>query len=143
MKANIIPRGIISTELSLKKTQSEVSVISFDVDVQPYHTSAHDMPKPFLLHCLAWRGVAEFLYKFFRQGQMVEIIGDYYLTDSQGEQELCDYAVVEKANFLGEDSSRQAKIVIEPHKFPSGSSLAQEMENAPDEYWVPDEDSPF
>ena len=65
--------GRVSKDIELRKTQSDIPVCNFSIAVQ--RPGANKEDKPDFFDCVAWRGTAENISKFFGQGDGIGIIG--------------------------------------------------------------------
>lgn len=65
--------GRISKDIELRKTQSDIPVCNFSIAVQ--RPGANKEDKPDFFDCVAWRGTAENICKYFGQGDGIGIIG--------------------------------------------------------------------
>lgn len=63
--------GRLTANPELKTTPNGVSVCAFDIAVPRPGTA----DKTDFLKCVAWRGTAEFVAKYFTKGQRIEITG--------------------------------------------------------------------
>lgn len=95
---NICLMGRLSADVELKQTQSGVSVCSFTLAVnRPNVKDTTDW-----INCVAWRGTAEFITRYFRKGNMIAITG--VLTsrkhqDNNGNNRTAFEVVVDRAEF--------------------------------------------
>lgn len=103
MVNKMILQGRLVRDVELKYTQSQVANCEFSVAWSEKYKEAET--KCFL-RCKAWRGVAEFVSKYFFKGQ--EIVIDGHLVteewDKDGEKKSRTICVVEKASFCGPKS---------------------------------------
>ena len=100
---NICLTGRITKELELKKTTSGVSVVSFSVAVDRDYKVNGEKATDFI-PCVAWRGTAEFVSKYFQKGDMIAIVGSLEsrkYTDKDGNNRTVWEVKAEKANFCG------------------------------------------
>jgi single-strand DNA-binding protein len=72
MLNNVILMGRLTKDIELRQTQSETPVCSFTVAVD---SGYGDDKKTDFINCVAWKGTAEFLAKYFSKGQMVALVG--------------------------------------------------------------------
>lgn len=63
--------GNITADPELKTTPNGISVCSFTVAVRRPNTK----DKTDFINCVAWRACAEFISKYFRKGQRIEVDG--------------------------------------------------------------------
>lgn len=95
--------GRITKDVELKTTQSGVSVCSFTVAVNRRFKNAEGNYDADFINCVAWRGQAEFLSKYFDKGSMVGIVGSIQTRsyDSDGHKVWVTEVVADEVNFVG------------------------------------------
>lgn len=90
--------GRLSADVELKQTQSGVSVCSFTLAVnRPNVKDTTDW-----INCVAWRGTAEFITRYFRKGNMIAITGvltSRKYQDNNGNKRTAFEVVVDRAEF--------------------------------------------
>ena len=67
--------GRLTYAPELKKTQSGVSVLSFRLAVDRRGRGQNGERETDFINCVAWRGTAEFISKFFEKGDLIAITG--------------------------------------------------------------------
>ena len=65
--------GRMGSDVELSKTKSDISVCNFSIAVQ--RPGANKEDKPDFFECVAWRGTAENICKYFHKGDGIGIIG--------------------------------------------------------------------
>ena len=65
--------GRLAGDVELSKTKSDISVCNFTLAVQ--RPGANKEDKPDFFDCVAWRGTAENICKYFHKGDGLGIIG--------------------------------------------------------------------
>lgn len=68
--------GRICTDIELKTTANDVSVCSFRIAVQRRFKNAEGNYDADFISCVAWRGQADFISKYFSKGKGIEIVGN-------------------------------------------------------------------
>ena len=71
----IILGGRIASDIELKTTPSGVSVVSFSIAVNRRGGKQGEEQKSDFFSCVAWRGTAEFITRYFRKGSAIYIFG--------------------------------------------------------------------
>ena len=71
----VILTGRIASDIELKVTPSEVNVCSFRVAVNRRFKNAEGQYEADFISCVAWRGQADFISKYFNKGDPIEIVG--------------------------------------------------------------------
>ncbi len=114
----VILGGRITTDIELRTTPSGVSVVSFLVAVNRRGAvKPGDEQKSDFFSCIAWRGTAEFISRYFRKGSAICVIGaieNNNWTDDKGMQHYGDRVMVDEAYFV--DSKADA---------PGGAAVAK------------------
>jgi single-strand DNA-binding protein len=123
--------GRLTADVELKQTQNGTSVCSFTLAVQrPKVSDTTDF-----LNFVAWRNQAEFIWKYFKKGDMIAITGaltSRKFTDREGANRTAFEILVDTADFCGgkRDDSAQANTTVTQEK-PSASALPFDNEPLP------------
>ena len=94
--------GRLTGDPELKTTQSGVSVTSFSVAVDRAYRSKDQERQTDFINCVAWRGTAEFISRYFRKGQRIALQGSLQsrkYTANDGSQRTVFEVVVDNAFF--------------------------------------------
>lgn len=94
--------GRICGEPELKTTNNGVSVVSFNLAVDRTYTPKGQEKQTDFIPCVAWRGTAEFISKYFRKGQRMAVVGSLQsrkYTANDGGQRTAYEVVVDNAFF--------------------------------------------
>ena len=94
--------GRLTGDPELKTTQSGVSVTSFSVAVDRAYRSKDQERQTDFINCVAWRGTAEFISRYFRKGQRIALQGSLQsrtYTANDGSQRTVYEVVVDNAFF--------------------------------------------
>lgn len=118
--------GRLTADPELRTTPSGVSVCRFTLAVDRNYAKAGTERQTDFINCLAWRGTAEFVSKYFSKGQLVAIDGSIQTgsyTDNNGNKRYTFEVVANNVNFTGDrrESSSQN----------SGYSPAPRQDTAP------------
>lgn len=81
MLNKVILSGRICSDIEVKVTPSDVSVCSFRVAVNRRFKNAEGNYDADFISCVAWRGQADFLGKYFEKGDPIEIVGSIQTRD--------------------------------------------------------------
>lgn len=105
--------GRICHDLELKSTPSGVSVISFTIACdRNYQPSGNAERLVDFIDCVAWRGTAEFISRYFRKGSMIAVEGSIQTrnyTDKDGNKRKIVEVVANNVSFCGsKENSSQA-----------------------------------
>ena len=94
--------GRLTGDPELKTTQSGVSVTSFSVAVDRAFRSKDQERQTDFINCVAWRGTAEFITRYFRKGQRIALHGSLQTrnyTANDGSKRTVYEVVVDNAFF--------------------------------------------
>ena len=101
----VIVMGRLTADPEIKQTQNGVSYCRFTVAVGRY---SKDKQSTDWIDCVAWRGMAEFIGKYFGKGKMILIEGSIQTgsyEDKNGNKRKSVDLLVDKAEFCGEKNS--------------------------------------
>lgn len=106
----IILLGRLTRDPELKTTQSGIALCSFCIAV----SRRYERDKTDFLSCVAWRGAAETIQRYFKKGDMIAVVGaaqnnDY--TDSDGNKHRNTIVNVEEFCFAGSQKREAANDV--------------------------------
>ena len=107
---NIIIMGRLTDNPELRKTPNDISVTSFSVAVNRSYSNGNDRQADFF-NCVAWRGTAEFISKYFAKGQMIAIEGSMQsrrYDDRDGNKRTAWEIQVSQAHFCGSKNENGA-----------------------------------
>ena len=68
--------GRLTVDPELKTTNNGNSVTSFTLAVDRSYTPKGEQKQTDFINCVAWRGTAEFISKYFRKGQRMAVKGE-------------------------------------------------------------------
>ena len=94
--------GRLTGDPELKTTQSGVSVTNFSVAVDRAFRSKDQERQTDFSNCVAWRGTAEFITRYFRKGQRIAVQGSLQsrsYTANDGSKRTVYEVVVDNAFF--------------------------------------------
>ena len=109
MLNRVVLRGRLTAEPELKRTTSDLSVISFTVAVERNYSSSKDKQTDFI-NCVAWRQTAEFISRYFSKGKMIALEGSIQVrnyTDKNDNKRQAVEVLVSQVYFAGDNSQRQ------------------------------------
>lgn len=111
MLNTVILMGRLTSDPELKKTPSGVSVSSFTVAVQRSYVAKSEERQSDFIKCVAWRNTADFIYKYFRKGQMIAVQGSIQTRsyqDKNGNKRKAVEVLADKADFCGDKPNNGA-----------------------------------
>lgn len=106
---NVTIMGRLTADPELKATNNGTSVTSFSIAVDRRFTPAGSDKATDFINCVAWRGTAEFIAKYFRKGDMIAVTGEIQTrsyTDRDGNKRTAVEVVIANASFCGSKNSR-------------------------------------
>lgn len=101
---NVTLMGRLTYEPELKLTPSGISVCRFQIAVDRNYTPKGEERKADFIDCVAWRGTADFVNKYFRKGSMIALEGSLQTenyTDKDGNKRKSVSVVVKEISFCG------------------------------------------
>lgn len=106
--------GRITAEPELKTTQTGVSVTSFSLAVDRSYTPKGQERQTDFINCVAWRGTAEFITRYFRKGQRIALQGSLQTrkyTANDGSQRTVYEVVADNAFFCESKAEPSVEMV--------------------------------
>jgi single-strand DNA-binding protein len=103
--------GRIVRDVELKATTNGTSVSSFTIAVDRKYTPKGQERQTDFINCVAWRGTAEFISKWFKKGDMIAVTGELQTsdyTDKDGNKRKKYEVVIENAYFCGKKNESGA-----------------------------------
>ena len=99
---NVVLTGRPSRDPEIKQTQSGVSVCNFCIAVDRQYKSGEEKICDFI-NCVAWRGTADFVSKWFHKGEGIGVTGSIqtrkWVTDG-GENRYATEVLCQQVSFL-------------------------------------------
>ena len=99
---NVVLSGSLSRDPEIKQTQSGVSVCNFCIAVDRQYKSGEEKICDFI-NCVAWRGTADFVSKWFHKGDGIGVTGSIqtrkWVTDG-GENRYATEVLCQQVSFL-------------------------------------------
>ena len=99
---NVVLTGRLSRDPEIKQTQSGVSVCNFCIAVDRQYKSGEEKICDFI-NCVAWRGTADFVSKWFHKGEGIGVTGSIqtrkWVTES-GENRYTTEVLCQQVSFL-------------------------------------------
>ena len=99
---NVVLTGRLSRDPEIKQTQSGVSVCNFCIAVDRQYKSGEEKICDFI-NCVAWRGTADFVSKYFHKGDGIGVAGSIqtrkWVTDG-GENRYTTEVLCQQVSFL-------------------------------------------
>jgi len=95
--------GRFVADPDLKQTQNGVSVTTFTLAVDKPYNKENQHPEANFLDCVAWRGTAEFITRYFSKGKRILIEGSLQTrtyTDKNGNKRKVVEVLVDNVSFI-------------------------------------------
>ena len=118
---NVVLMGRLTADPELKQTPSGVFVTTFTVAVNRSYVKQGEERQADFISCVAWRGTAEFITKYFLKGQMIAVQGSIQTRsyeDKQGNKRKAVEVVVEKGYFCGNKDAGNGRSYVPAHGNP-------------------------
>lgn len=109
---NVVLGGRLTADVELKQTPSGVPVCSFTLAIDRRCQDKQKVTD--FIDCVAWRGTAEFISRYFSKGSCLCIIGSIQKrqwTDNHGQKRYATEIVAEKAFFVDNKNDTQGSFV--------------------------------
>lgn len=135
----VILGGRVCADPELKKTASDLSVVSFTVAVNRKRGKDGETQADFI-RCTAWRNTADFIANYFRKGSSICVVGQLNIrqwTDKDGNKRESAEIVVDEALFVdsrGESAASGGSVYV-PDAYTKPAAAMEEI--------AADEDLPF
>lgn len=104
----VVLMGRLTADPELKHTQSGVSVLSFCLAVD--RNFSKEERKSDFIDIVAWRGTAEFIYKYFHKGSMIALAGNLQARnyeDKNGNKRTAYEVVANEVHFAGSQAKKE------------------------------------
>lgn len=132
----VILAGRLTAKPELKSTPSGVSVTTFSLAVDRRVAKEAEKKTDFI-NCVAWRGTAEFITRYFDKGSAICIIGNIQTRswqDQNGGKRYATEVIADEASFVESKNSGQ-QTPNAPSFTPQEAPQFEELD--------PDDDLPF
>lgn len=103
MLNSVIIMGRLTADVEIRTTSNGLSVARFTVAVERNYKSGDKRETDFI-NCVAWRGTAEFVSRFFKKGQMIAVQGSLQVRnyeDKNGIKRTAYDVVADNVSFCG------------------------------------------
>ena len=143
MLNSVIIMGRLTADVELKTTPSGLSVVNFTVAVERNYKSGEERQTDFI-QCVAWRGTADFVSRYFKKGQMIAVQGSLQVRnyeDKDGNKRTAYDVVAENVSFCGsKGENTEPKAETQAQKNPSPYDLEHNPNFEPDFSVIDDSD---
>ena len=112
--------GRIASDIELKTTGNGTSVCSFRIAVQRRFKNAEGNYDADFINCVAWRTNAEFISKYFKKGDPIEVGGSIQTRnyEKDGQKVYITEVVIDEAGFVLSKKESNSETETEPHTPP-------------------------
>lgn len=110
MLNKIIVMGRLTRDPEIRYTQSEIPVASFTLACDQDYAPQGGERKTDFIYCVAWRGTATFVSKYFHKGQMAAVAGRLQIrdwTDKEGNKRRSAEIVADSVYFAESKRDRE------------------------------------
>lgn len=100
----ILLQGRVVAEPELRTTQNGISVTTIRIAVERSHKNADGEKVSDFFTCVAWRGTAEFVEKYFHKGELIIVDGKLQnneYTDKDGNKRIVAQVYIDSVFFCG------------------------------------------
>ena len=132
----VILIGRLTKDPDIKKTQTDISVLSFTIAVnRSYKNQDGDYEADFI-NCVAWKKTAELIAEYFKKGDRIGIQGELQTRTYQDRDD--------KTVFVTEINVRQIDFLQEKTQQESREQKVEpKADKTPEEFEIDDEEMPF
>ncbi len=126
MNKVILTGGRLTKDVELKQTSNGVNYTRFVIAVN----RRYDREKADFISCVAWRGTAEFIEKYFKKGSQINVVGEIQ-TDSyekDGQRYFTSDVVVSEVEFGGSKASNGTETTSSDNN-PSGFKAVEDTDD--------------
>ena len=102
--------GNLTRDPEMRTTPNGVSVTSFTVAVNRRYKSQDGQQQTDFINCVAWRGTAEFIAKYFTKGSRIGVVGTIQTRtydDQNGNKRYVTEVVADEVEFAGSKTQNQ------------------------------------
>ena len=127
----VILMGRLVADPELKRTQSDVPVVSTRIAVDRDFKSASGERQADFIDIVCWRERAEFVSRYFRKGNMIAVVGSLQsrqFETKDGQKRTAYEVVCDQVSFTGERANNGA---------PAGGSYAPRQDTPAPEFSAP------
>lgn len=111
MLNRITVMGRLTRDPELRKTGNDTSVVSFTVACDRDRAAKGEEKVTDFIDCVAWRGTADFISKYFEKGSMICVSGRLQLrdwTDKEGNKRRSAEVLADSVYFCGKKSDGES-----------------------------------
>ena len=102
--------GNLTKEPEQRTTSSGIAVTSFTVAVNRRYKTQDGQQQTDFINCVAWRGTAEFVAKYFSKGSRIGVVGTIQTrtyNDQNGNKRYVTEVVADEVEFAGSKTQNQ------------------------------------
>ena len=125
--------GRLTADPELRTTPNGVSVATFTLAVDRSYAKQGEERQADFINCVAWRGIGEFISRYFQKGQLIAVDGSIQTRryqDKNGSNRTAFEVVVKDASFAG--SKPASQVVAQPAYRTQDSDGFQEIDDSED-----------
>ena len=113
---NVVLIGRLTADPELKHTQNDNAVTSFSIAVDRPYQKAGEGKQVDFIDIVAWRGTAEFIFKYFKKGRKIAVQGTIQTrsyTDKEGNKRKAFEVLAEKVDFADSKQEKQGSADVQ------------------------------
>jgi len=134
MLNRVILMGRLTRDPELRTTGSGVSVASFSLAVDRGYAKTGEERQTDFINCVAWRGTADFVSKYFTKGMMMVVEGRIQSRsweDTSGNKRYATDVVAESVQFGESKKARDGAAAQNDFDVPEGFAVAEDDDTLP------------
>ena len=133
--------GRLTKDPELRTTKSGVNQAKFTIAVNRKVTNEDGTREADFINCIAWQGLADTIYKYFKKGKEIAIEGRIQTGSYEGTDGTMRYTtdiIVENVTFLGSKEQKTKEDIVE-----NKETKTDPFEDIGDIVELDDDDLPF
>lgn len=139
---NVSLTGRITKDPEIRYTQNQNACVMFTIAVDRGYKDAQGNKLSDFIPCVAWNSQAEFISKYVKKGNLIEVTGTIQsrsYQNQQGETRVVIEVVLDSVSNLTPKPKEEAPTPQEPSRFKPTQQTQQQSQ----EFIVNDDDLPF
>jgi len=124
--------GRLTRDPEIKYTQSGAAVSSFSLAVDRRFVKQGEPRQTDFINCVVWRNTAEFITRYFKKGQMMNVVGSLQTRswiDVNNQKRFATDVLVEEVNFCSSKSESSGEYRSDGTAFSSSPDFEDSTSN--------------
>lgn len=125
-------QGRLVKDPEIKVSQNNISKLEFTI---AWSEKYKEVETKCFLRCIAWRGTAEFISKYFSKGSEIAVEGHMVTeqwTDNENKPQSRTVCIIDKANFCGSKNTTSDSVPANNQTSPSNDGFVNIPDNVDD-----------